>query len=137
MSELPSVLSFSTSIADAKPPVPLPAQQYRATVHAVEVKPSKSSGDPVIHMTYRISPDQFPADYTDGNPDGEVITTYIVATDTPKHRWRLKQLCEWHGVAPTRDLDVMAFMGTEVLVQVTHETYQGQDQARIAPIGPA
>lgn len=137
MSELPNILTFSEDLANAEAPAPLPVGTYRGTVHHVETKAGKTSGKPVIHISYRISPDQFPADYTHGNPDGEILTTYVSADDTPRNRYQLRRLCEHHGVAPSRQIDVTGFLGQDVTLQVTHETYNGEDRARATVIGPA
>lgn len=136
MTDIPSVYEFSSDLADAIPPSPLPAGEYRAVVRSAEPHQSKT-GNRSIKVSYHISPDQYPADYTDGNADGEMLTHYQGAEDTPKSRYALKRFCEMHGVVPSRSLNLIDFMGTEVMVQITHEDYQGIPQARVRPIRAA
>lgn len=130
---LPSVLSYSQDIADAKPPAPLPAGTYRAVVKGLpEVTLSKSSGKKMIVIPLFISPDQYPADYTDGNPDGTILTHYVGAEDTPMGRYSVKRACETFGVPMNgREINVSEFAGREVMCKVTHEMYEGNPQARI------
>lgn len=139
MSELPSVMELDFDLNDAKPPVPLPEGEYRATVRAIERAISKNSGKDMAVVDYFVSPDQFPPDFTDGNPDGEVLRTYIsMDMSVPRNRYRWKQLHQMHGVRiiPGR-LDLTAFIGRDVIVQVTHEDYQGEPRPRVNPIREA
>lgn len=133
MAELGSVYEYTTSLADAEAPVPLPVGEYRATVQGVAPQVSKSSGKPMAVFTYRITPDQYPADYTEGNPDGEQMNFYLPLSDDARNRFRLRKFCEMHGVTPGRTLNLPDFIGQEVLVNVTHEEYQGETRARVTP----
>jgi len=139
VTELPNVMELDFDLNDVTPPVPLPAGEYRATVRNVEHAVSKSSGKSMAVFDYYISPDQYPADYTDGNPDGEVIRTYFsLDMSVPRNRWRWKQLHQMHGVriVPGR-LDLTAFIGRDVIVEVSHEEYQGEVRPRVNPIREA
>lgn len=137
MSELGSVYEFQNNLADAQQPQPLPVGEYRASVKIAELKVSKSSGNPMLALSYHISSDQYPADYTDGNPDGEVLTTFASLKETPRNRWMLRKMCEMHGVAPSNRINATDFIGQEVIVKIEHEDYQGMPQARATPVRAA
>lgn len=137
MTELGSVYEYSDNIADAAPPSPLPAGDYRASVKAIEAKNSKASGKPMAVLSYHVSPDQYPADYTEGNPDGETMMFYRPLEDTPKNRFLLRKFCEMHGVSASKRINLPDFIGQEVIIKVEHEDYQGSPQARATPIRAA
>ncbi|CAB4163250.1 hypothetical protein UFOVP810_9 [uncultured Caudovirales phage] len=134
MSELPTVYEFSTNVADAKPPQPLPTGEYRATVRGIEPAVSKSSGNQMAVISYFVSPDQYPADYVDGNPEGTTSNFYLSLVDNPRNIWLLKQMCEMHGVVASKRINLTEFMGQDVVVSVSHEDYQGMPQARFRPV---
>lgn len=134
MSELGSVYEFQSNIADAQQPNPLPVGEYRASVKIAELKVSKSSGKPMLAITYHISAEQYPADYTDGNADGETLSTYASLAETPRNKFMLKKFMEMHGVAPSNRLVATDFIGQEVIVKIEHEDYQGMPQARATPV---
>lgn len=131
--ELPSVLEFSQNIADAKQPAPLPTRDYRASIRGAEVKLSKS-GKRMIVSSFFVSPDQYPADYTDGNPDGTILSYYLVAEDTPQGRWRLRQFCEAIGAPMSARIEPSSWIGTDCMIKVEHEMYEGNPQARVASV---
>lgn len=134
MSDLGSVYEFSEDLSKQEQPMPLPVGDYRATVQGVEQAISKNSGKRMMVLTYTVAPDQYPADYTEGNPDGEQFKVYVSLTDDARTRFRIRKLCEMHGVTPARTLNLPDFIGQEVIVNVTHEEYQGEQRARVAPI---
>lgn len=134
MSELGSVYEFQSNIGEAQQPNPLPVGEYRASVKIAELKVSKSSGKPMLVVSYHISSDQYPADYTDGNADGEVLSVYQSLAETPRGKWLLKKFMEMHGVAASNRLVATDFIGQEVIVKIEHEDYQGIPQARATPI---
>lgn len=137
MPDISSVYEFSQDIASAEAPPPLPVGEYRASVRSVEAAVSKSSGKPMMVLTYSISPDQYPADYTEGNADGETLTYYHPLEDTPRNRFRLRKFCEMHGVAASRRINLPDFIGQDVIMNVSHEDYQGLPQARGNPVRAA
>lgn len=130
--DLPSVLTFSEDIANAKAPAPIPASTYRASVKHAAHEVSKNSGKRMIKIEFHITADQYPADYTDGNPDGTVLSYYVPAEDTPQGRWNVKRACEQLGVPMSREIDVSQMFGREANVKVVHEPYEGQMTAKIA-----
>jgi Protein of unknown function (DUF669) len=130
MTELGSVYELGSNLADVQQPSPLPIGEYRASVKIAELKASKSSGKPMLVTTYNISPDQYPPDFTDGNPDGETLMVYTSMSETPRSRWMLRKFVEMHGVVPSNRISATDFIGQEVILKVEHEDYQGMPQAR-------
>lgn len=129
--DLPSVIHFSENIADAQPPKPLPVGTYRASVKMAAQGPSKSSGKRTLTITLHVTPDQYPADYSeDGNPDGSILMYYVSVEDTPQGRFNTRKVCEVFGVPMSRDIDASAFMGRECYVKVFHDPYEGTMQAK-------
>lgn len=131
---LGSVYEYSGDLATAEAPPPLPEGEYRAQVQACEMRISKQSGRKMMVPTYIVPPDQYPADFTEGNPDGEKFEAYFVLDDTARGRFRMRRLCEMHGVTPKRTLNLTDFIGQEVVVKCEHEEYQGETRARVNPI---
>jgi hypothetical protein len=131
---LPTVYAFTGNIADAEAPKPLPVGEYRGVVRLVEPKVSKASGKPMMDVTYVISAEQYPADYTDGNPDGTPLHVYQSLDDNPRNRYQLRKFCELHGVVASNRINLPDFMGTEVILRIEHEDYQGIPQARATPV---
>jgi len=131
--QLGSVYTMDKSLADAERPKPLPIGEYRGEVRNAELKVS-SKGNKMLVVQYHIDPSQFPPDYTDGNPDGELLTVFQSLVQTPRNRYLLKGFCLMHGVAPTNQIDTTAFISQNVILQVTHEEYEGMEQARGKPI---
>ncbi len=127
MAEEESILSFSEDIATAEAPDPLPRGPYPASVHSVEVKTSASSGNRYLNMVMRVAPEDFPADYPLENaPDGALIPyRRVVVEDTPRHRHNVRRLCEACGVAASKEIPVNDFLGTQVMIKVEHDEYNG------------
>jgi hypothetical protein len=131
--QLGSVYTMDRSLADAERPKPLPIGEYRGEVRGAELKTS-SKGKPMLVIQYFIDPSQFPADYTDGNPDGETLSVFQSLVQTPRNRYLLKQFCLMHGVAPSNQIDTTAFIAQNVILAVSHEEYEGMEQARGKPV---
>jgi hypothetical protein len=131
---LGTVYEFSKPSNEAEAPQPIPASEYRASVRAVEAKNSKNSGKPMAAFSYHVSAEQYPADFTDGDPDGVVLTFYLPLEDNARNRFRIRKHCEAHGVAATHRLNLPDFIGQEVIIKIEHEDYQGAPQARITAI---
>lgn len=137
MSELPSIYEYTSNLAEAEAPSPLPEGEYRASVRSIDAQNSKSSGKPMAVLQYVVSPDQYPADFTDGDADGTVLMFYRPLEDTPRNRYLLRKFCEIHGVKPSNRLNLPDFIGQDVILSIKHEEYQGVTQARATPIREA
>ena len=135
MSEALSVLTFSTSIAEQEAPQPLPVGEYDATIDKAEAGTSRSSGNPMLILTFRVAPEDYPPDYEAENaPDGTPLTLYITATDDARSRYRMRKICEALGVAATTEVDPNEFMGLTGKITVEHEEYEGEMRARLKSV---
>ncbi len=131
---LPSVFEYGSNIADAQPPKPLPAGTYRGVVKMVETQRSKNSGALQAKVDFIVDPKQYPADFTDGDANGTLLSTYINMEDNPKANYRRRLFCEAIGAPMSKRIDVTQWMGLEAKIEVTHEDYQGLPQARVGKV---
>lgn len=133
MSDTNSVMEYSQSVADQEKPKPLPARQYRAECRGAEFKVS-GKGKRYAALSLYISPDQYPADYTDGNPEGTTMTWGRTSgEDTPTGRYSMKKLHETFGLpVPKTTVDLNQFLGRTVLIDIKHELFQEEWNAQIA-----
>jgi hypothetical protein len=131
VSELPSIIEYSQDLASAEAPKPLPAREYRATIREAKIAVSKSSGKPNLNVSFTIPSDQYPADYTDGNPDGTTLTIYLSTEDNAQARYRMKRFIEAVGAPLGKSVDPATLIGLEAMVSIEHEPYEGVMQARI------
>jgi hypothetical protein len=135
MSSSQSMITFSQDITDAPPPVPLPARAYRAEIIGASIRPAASSGVNYLNVQFRIDADQYPADYTDGDPDGTILYYNRLATaDTPTNRHRMRKFMEAVGGPLGRTIDCNALIGLWANVEVVHQEYEGEQRAQIAKI---
>jgi hypothetical protein len=133
MADQASILSFSEDIASAEPPVPLPVGQYPAEIRGAERKTSGTSGNEYVRVQFFIAPEQYPADFTDGNPDGMVLDYNRVPTqDNPSARHRMRKFCEAIGYAPKGgNVDLNEWVGKTATVDIVHDTFEGETRAQI------
>ena len=86
-----TILAFSEDITNAPPPVPLPVGPYPAEIIGAQKRMS-STGNEYVQIGMRINPEAYPADFTDGDPDGTTLFyNRLLVDDTPanRHRWRV------------------------------------------------
>jgi hypothetical protein len=126
-----SIIEFQTSLADAEKPVPLPAGEYTAEIRKAEVKIS-AAGNEYLALQCYISPDEYPADFADGDPDGTVLTfNRLVISNKPQDRWRMRRFLETVGMKLGSSLDVNELMGLGIKVRTSVSSYEGEDRAEI------
>lgn len=133
-----SLITFSQNIADAEAPPPLPPGEYGAVCVGAVPGLSKSSGNPVLPLTYKVGKDQFPADFDAGDVD-ELTFVYnrLTTRDTAQDRFRMKNICLAHGVAMSNNIDANDFVGKSVrLVIETGTDLEGNPRAEIKKILP-
>lgn len=126
-----TIIDYSTDVGSQDAPNPLPTGEYTGTVTAAVAKVSTTSGKPNAMFTYSITPEQYPVDYSDGNPDGETMSLYVSLADLPRPRFKMKKHCEAHGVVASKQIDLNAFIGQEAKLTIVHEAYEGVMQAKI------
>jgi hypothetical protein len=69
-----SILSFSEDITNATPPAPLPPGPYPAEIIGAQKRTSATTGKEYAQIMFRINAESYPADYTEGDPDGTTLS---------------------------------------------------------------
>lgn len=131
-----SILDYSTDITEAEAPVALPAGDYPAKIVAAEVGTSQSSGKSRADVTWRIQPEDFPADYEDAEsfPDGKDVHQYISAEDSKPARFRMKKFCESIGAAMSNRLDVNEWLGKSGIITIEPDEFEGVERERFRKV---
>lgn len=140
MSEVNSIIEYDEDLADAEAPVPLPKGDYTAEIRGAERKKAKNGDKEYVNVTLFISADQYPADYTEGDPDGTILSYGMGRLSTAgdrKSRWNMKKFCENIGAELGKSLDLNTFLGKAATVTVINEDYEGQTQAKVSKVGAA
>ena len=134
MSEPTSLMEYSSDLNEAEAPPPLPAGEYPAEIVKAEIKDS-AKGNKYLAIQFKIDPDNFPADFEEGNPDGEILSyNRVMVEDTPRGRYRMKTFLNSVGGKLGRALDPNDLMGLTATVGVVHSKWEGEDRAEIAKV---
>jgi len=137
MSDVPSVVEFTEDVGQQEAPEPLPPGEYLATIRGAEARTSQRDTK-YAAVTFHISPDQYPADFTEGDPDGEtIIFRRVPLEDTARARFMLRRFCEAIGATPAKRIDLNEWVGLEAMVTVAHEEYEGMPRATISKVSKA
>jgi hypothetical protein len=129
------ILSLSVDLNDVEAPAPLPVGSYLGEIIAAEWKVSQSSGNTYCAFMFRINSDQYPADYTEGDPDGINLSyNRLLKLDTPQVRYRWKKFAQACGAPLSRNIDPMDYIGLNARLEVTHDTYEGETRAQISRV---
>lgn len=135
MSEINSIVEFSEDIASAEAVPPLPPGDYAAEVRGATHKTSATSGNPYAAVQFFIAPEQYPADYSDGDPDGTLLTfNRVTLVDSPAARHRLRKFCEAIGAPMGKSIDLNSWVGLTGHVTVVTDEYEGEKRAAIAKV---
>lgn len=125
MSDVPSIINYSRPLDEAEAPKPLPKGRYKAVIKEVRPKVSKT-GNNYPEVLFFIGPDQYPADYTDGNPAGVTLAhRRLSLEDNPNARWQMRQFCEAIGAPLGGQLNLDEWNHREAIVEVDHEDFEG------------
>lgn len=133
---IPSVIEYSSDISEAEAPPLLPAGDYPGEIiGAVRKQGPKAE---YADVTFRISAEAYPADFTDGDEEG--ITLHWRRTtidDTARGRFRMKKFCEAIGASMGRTLDLNTWVGKVASLTLEHQDYEGEKQLNIKKVNPA
>lgn len=130
-----SIIHYQSDISTQEAPPPLPARAYKAEIIGASIRAAASSGVPYLNVQFRIPDTEYPADYTDGDPEGTVIYwNRIQATDKPQARYAMRRFLEKVGGPLGREIDCNALIGLWANVEVVHQEYEGEQRASIARI---
>lgn len=131
---LSSVVEFDEDLSTVEAPKPLPNGIYDSTIQSVEPVMSKNSGKLMAKVIYMISADQYPADYTDGNPNGTILTQYIMLEKDARSKFALKQFCQKIGAPLSNRVDLTTWTGLPAKLEIINELWEGQPMARISKV---
>lgn len=136
MADQPSIIEFSEDISQQEAPVPLPEGDYPAEIRAAVRKTSATSGNEYAKITFFIAPESYPADYTEGDPDGMALDyNRLTLQDTPSGRHRIRKFCEAIGAPiPKTKLDLNEWIGRTGTVNIKHGTWEGEPRAEIQKV---
>lgn len=135
MSGSTSIMRFSQDIATAEAPPPIPARPYRAEVIGASVRPAASSGVDYLNLQFRIPAEEYPADYTEGDPDGTILYyNRLAVEDKPQNRYRIRRAMERLGGPLSMEIDCNALIGLWANVEVVHNEYEGEMRANISKL---
>jgi hypothetical protein len=130
-----SILAFSDDITNAPPPVPLPVGPYPAEIIGAQRRTSPTTGNEYVQIMMRINAESYPADYTDGDPDGTALSynrLQVDDTGVNRHRWRV--FMEKCGGPLGRSIDLNSLIGLTCTVEIVHQEFDGEQRASIARV---
>jgi hypothetical protein len=128
-----SIIEYSSDINEAEAPPPLPIGEYPATVEALDVRTSNTSGREYLAVTLRVSPDDFPPDFeAEAYPEG-VILNYnrLVLEDNSRARYNMKNWCKALGAPMGKTVDPNEWIGMSCRVGITHRRWEEEDRPNI------
>lgn len=136
MSDLGSILEFSEDISDAEAPKALAGGDYLAKIVSAENGTSATSGKSRADVTFRISPEDFPADFEDAEEfqDGLDVHFYPSTEDTKVSRFRLRKFIEAIGGKTGGRIDMNEWIGKQAVITLEVEEFEGIARNRIRKV---
>lgn len=132
-----SIIEFSEDVANAEAPVPLPKGDYPAEIRGA-VRKTSQAGNEYARVTFYISPDSYPADFTEGDEDGMTLDyNRVTLQDTPAGRHRLRKFGESIGAPLGKQIDLNDWVGRTATVTIDHDTFEGETRAQITKVTAA
>lgn len=132
-----SIIEYSDDLGNAEAPVPLPIGDYPAEIRGAVIKTS-GKGNQYVEVQLYISPESYPADYTDGSEDGAILTYgRLSPDDTQRARYGMRKFAEAIGAPTGKKVDMNEWLGLNAIVTVAHDTYEGETRAQIKKVNPA
>jgi hypothetical protein len=134
--DLGSILEFSEDISDAEAPKALPSGDYLAKIVSAENGTSASSGKSRGDVTFRIAPEDFPADFEDAGefPEGLDVHFYPSTEDNKTSRFRLRKFVEAIGGKTGGRIDMNEWIGKQAVITLESETFEGIERNRIRKV---
>jgi hypothetical protein len=131
-----SILEFSQSLKDAQAPEALAAGDYPAEIVGAEYGVSQNSGKPRVDITFKVKPEDYPADYVDAESfaDGKQMHFYLSAQDDKASRFRVRKFCEAIGAKLGAKIDINDWIGKTAVISIIPDEYEGVDRERISRV---
>ena len=133
---LGTIIDYSVDLKAQEAPEPLPTGKYKGVISGVEVKVSQRETR-YAAVSFKISADQYPADFTDGPDEGmTIIYRRASLEDNPQARWGTKRFIEAIGAPLSKQIDVSEWVGMEAQLEVKPDTFEGVTRAIIDRVNP-
>ena len=133
-----SILNYAIDLNDQQAPPPIPTGIYPAEVMGVSKRVSNTSGHEYLNVQFRIAPESYPADYTEGDPEGTTLFYNRLRTaDAPQPRFQMKRFLQAVGAPLSNRLDLMDLVNLTCNVEITHQEYEGELRAQISRVMPS
>lgn len=128
--QAPSIIEFTRDLNEQDEPDLLPTGDYSAEIVEASFRISNSTGNTYLALKLRISPDSYPPDFTDGDPDGTDVNynRIIIQPETSQTRWRLKKFLVNIGAKPGKSLDPSELIGLSCTLHVEQGEFDGEKQ---------
>lgn len=128
-----SIMDFGQDLNNQEAPPLLPAGPYPAEIIGAQERQSKNSGSSFIDITFRIHSESYPADFTEGDPDGIELHYMRLQADWSKaqNRWRMKRFLERVGAPLSSSVDLNDLIGRTATIEVTHGEWNEEAQLQI------
>lgn len=132
-----SIIEYQDDLADAEAPPILPVGDYPAEIRGAEIKTS-GKGNEYINVTFVITPENYPADFTDGPEEGiQLSYGRLSPANETRARYNMKKFVESIGGKLGKQLDLNDWIGLSANVALVHDTYEGETRAQIKRVNPA
>jgi hypothetical protein len=130
-----SIIEYTEDLTHAEAPPLLPPGPYPAEIVGAMEKVSKTNGHKYLNVVARINAESYPADFTDGDPDGiELQYNFIQLEDTPRNRYNMRRFLERVGASLSRKVDLNDLIGRTMTVEVVHNEWNEEQRLQIARI---
>jgi hypothetical protein len=130
-----SIIEYSQDLTNAEQPPLLPPGAYAAEIVGATEKVSKTNGHKYLNVVARINAESYPADYTDGDPEGiELQYNFIQLDDSPRNRFQMRRFLERVGAPLSRKVDLNDLIGRTMTVDVVHNEWNDEQRLQIARV---
>ncbi len=135
--DIASIIEYTEDLSEAEAPVPLPPGDYTGDIRTVEIKES-GKGNRYVQVSFFVDADQYPADYTDGNPEGTILSYGRLSPDNnARAKYNMKKFIEAIGGELGKSIDINDWVGKTAMIEVVNAPYDGLMQANIKKVKPA
>lgn len=136
MSDTESMFDFTTDLETAEKPPLFPEGEYVAVVTKAEPKMKAETGNRWLDIYYKISPEQYPADYpAELAPDGKTVKLMSPQLNNDKRgTWNAAELKRAHGLSLKGGITANEFIGARAKVRVKHDTFNGVTREKVTSV---
>jgi len=124
-----SIMDFGQDLNTQEAPPLLPQGPYPAEIIGAEERNGKIG--PYLNIVFRIHSESYPADFTDGDPDGTDVYYMRLQSDwtKPGNRFRMKTFLQRVGAPLSAQYDLNDLIGRTATIEIGH--WDAQDETRL------